>query len=132
VKAISFPEKFIGTATVRGMTKTSSLSVACSNCQFPCPVQDYPATLCQQCLQWLMLERNQRTLRPATRSEFWALFDHSPEQYTRIIQHAWPEWPAKAMQIDPPLRLVLPPFGVVAQTEFVGVGQQIQFIIRLE
>jgi hypothetical protein len=56
-----FPEKFIGTARVRGMAKTSSLSVACSNCQFPCPVQDYPATLCQQCLQWLILDRNQRT-----------------------------------------------------------------------
>jgi hypothetical protein len=39
-------------------------------------------------LQLLVLERDKQILRPATKSEFWALFDHFSHQYNLLVQSA--------------------------------------------
>ena len=70
------------------MTESQGRTLVCPRCELVCPVQDYPATLCQHCLQLLVLERDKQILRPATKSEFWALFDHFSHQYNLLVQSA--------------------------------------------
>ena len=75
-------------ATVRRMTKRQDRMATCPVCAQVIRVQNQSATLCPQCVRFLVVARDQRTLRPATKREFWEFFEDSSQEYNQMLREA--------------------------------------------
>jgi hypothetical protein len=70
------------------MTKRQDRTASCPVCAQAIRVQHQSATLCPQYVQSFVVARDQRTLRPATKHEFWEFLDDSPPAYHQMLREA--------------------------------------------